>query len=120
MAGVEIAGVTMAGVKLEVNCVPAGSGASGGVKRLSSTSTSLTDVCRLDGGFGHVGAGSVTDGDSGSEFVQRPRRWGRQFKHVLFALLQEQFLQLPLALHRCRAISSNPISSNKMCISSKI
>ena len=75
----------------------AGSGASGGV---SSTSTSLTDVWRLARGFGHVGAGSVTDGYScGSEFGQRSRRWGRQFKHVLFALLQEQFLQLPLALH---------------------
>ena len=73
MAGVKIsgvkmsgklAGVKMAGVKLELNCTPAGSGASGGVKKLSSTSTSLTDVWRLDGGFGHVGAGSVTDGDS--------------------------------------------------------
>ena len=59
-----MAGVEMAGVKLELNCAPAGSGASGGVKKLSSTSTSLTDVWRLDGGFGHVGAGSVTDGDS--------------------------------------------------------
>ncbi len=110
MAGVEISGVKMAGkltgvkmagVKFELNCVPAGSGASGGVKKRSSTSTSPTDVRRLDGGFGHVGAGSVTDGDScDSEFAQQPRRCGRQFKHVLFALLQEQFLQLPLALHR--------------------
>ena len=27
------------------------------------TSSSLTDVWRLDGGFGHVGAGSVADGE---------------------------------------------------------
>ena len=34
----KLAGVKMAGVKLELNCVPDGSGASGGVKKLSSTS----------------------------------------------------------------------------------
>ena len=33
-------------------------------------------------------------------FVQRPRREGRQFKQGRFAFLHEQFLQLPLPLHR--------------------
>ena len=38
--------------------------------------------------------------DTFSVFVQWPRRHGRQLEQLLFAFLQEQFLQLPLALHR--------------------
>ena len=38
--------------------------------------------------------------ESGLELEQWPRRSGKQFKHSLLAFLHEQFLQLPLVLHR--------------------
>ena len=70
----------------------------GGVKKRQSSSSS---VWRFGGKVGHVTTWSATGcvGCS-TEFTQWPRRSGRQFEHFWFAFLHEQFLQLPLALHR--------------------
>ena len=72
---------------------------SGGVKKRQSSSSS--SVWRFGGQVGHVTTRPATGcvGCS-TEFTQWPRRSGRQFKHFWFAFLHEQFLQLPLALHR--------------------
>ena len=50
-----------------------------------------------------VGEKAESDADTDArciELTQWPRRYGKQFKQLLFAFLHEQFLQLPLPLHR--------------------
>ena len=56
----------------------------------------FTKACKVPVGFEGTGLGERL----AMELRQLPKRLGKQSKHVLLAFTQEQFLHLPLWLHR--------------------